>query len=182
MYADTSRVAEAREQYFVANKFSDASYRDRWVKFKVGPIPIAFLNTPSRKLAIPLHDLHHVATEYDTTLVGEAEIGAWEIAGGCGRYWAAWYLNATTFAAGLVIAPRRTYRAFIRGRHSRPLYWTGWSDDLVSLTVGELRTRIALPREAPSPTWRDRAAFAGWVGLVAMPGLGALTLAAKMLR
>ncbi len=182
MYADTSRVADARTEYFVANKFSDATYRDRWVQFKVGPIPIAFPNTSSRKLAIPLHDLHHVATGYDTTLAGEAEIGAWEIAGGCGRYWAAWVLNGSAFAGGLVMSPRRTYRAFVRGRHSRPLYQTGWSDDLMTLTVGELRTRIALPRTTPSPTWRDRAAFAGWVGLVALPGLAAVALAAKMLR
>ena len=38
-YADTSSVADARDQYFAANGFSLASYSDRWVKLKLGPIP-----------------------------------------------------------------------------------------------------------------------------------------------
>src|SRR3979411_2607790 len=115
MYAEASRVADARAEYFTANGSSDATYRDHWVRFKLGPIPVAFPNTASRKRAIPLHDLHHVATGYATTLTGEAEIGAWECAGGCRDYWAAWVLNASCFALGTVIAPRRIWRAFVRG-------------------------------------------------------------------
>jgi hypothetical protein len=186
MYAEASRVADARAEYFTANGFSDATYRDHWVRFKLGPIPVAFPNTASRKRAIPLHDLHHVATGYSTTLVGEAEIGAWEIGGGCANYWAAWVLNGTAFAWGLLLSPRRIYRAFVRGRHSRTLYQSrapaDHINDLLRLTVGELRARIAVTLEPPKPTWRDRVAFAGWVALLAMPGVAAITLAAKMLR
>ena len=43
-------------------------------------------------------------TEYDTNWVGEAEIGAWEIASGCGRYLAAWVLNLGAFGLGLAFA------------------------------------------------------------------------------
>ncbi len=166
-------VLAARTRYFEANGFSDATYSDPWVKLKLGVIPFAFPNTASRKRAVPLHDLHHVATGYATTMVGEAEIGAWEIAAGCATLWAAWVLDASAFAWGLVLAPRKTHRAFIRGRHSRTLYADGWRDELLALTVGELRTRLQLDRDAPA-TWRDRGAFLAWCAAVAAPAVAAL--------
>jgi hypothetical protein len=179
-YAGDMRVGDARAQYFAMNGFSDAGYAEDWVRIKLGPVPIAFPNTATRKRAIPLHDLHHVATGYATTYRGEAEIGAWEIAAGCSDHWAAWVLNASAFSFGLVLAPRRVYRAFVRGRHSRSLYRTGWDDSLLELSVAELRERLALAQASGPATWRDRAAFAGWIALVTLPvlGLGALGLAA----
>jgi len=176
MYSDASSVRAAREQYFAANGFSTASYSDDWVTLKLGPLPVSFPNTSSRKRAIPLHDLHHVATGYATTWVGEAEIGAWEIAGGCTNHWAAWALNAGGFAYGLVLAPRRVYRAFMRGRKSRTLYHTGWDDSLLELSVAELRERLAIDHDRKI-TWRDRLAFAGWVLLVSWLALVAISVA-----
>ena len=181
MYADASSVRDARAQYFAANGFSEASYRDNWVTFKVGPFPIAFPNTRSRKRAIPLHDLHHVATGYATTLVGEAEIGAWEIGGSCTSYWAAWVLNASAFAYGLVLAPRRVYRAFMRGRHSRNLYRSGWDESLLDLSVAELRARLAVVSR-PVLRWRDRAAFLLWLLLVSSPTVAAVAIGVALLR
>lgn len=169
--ADAILVRDARARYFAANGFSDAGYRDRWVVGKLGPLPFAFPNTRARQRAIPLHDLHHVATGYATTLVGEAEIAAWELAGGCASYPAAWLLDTSVFAVGVVIAPRRVYRAFVRGRHSRTLYRTGWRDGLLALTVGELRRALALDRDPAPARWRDRAAFAARVALAWAPGL-----------
>jgi hypothetical protein len=174
-------VREARARYFAANGFSEAAYREPWVKLKLGILPLVFPNTASRKRAVPLHDLHHVATGYATTITGEAEIGAWEIAGSCARYWAAWVLNATAFAGGLVIAPRRTYRAFVRGRHARTLYRSGWSDELLELSVDELRRRVAFGDEPPRASPRDRAAFAAWVAIVVAPGVGIAVLALALL-
>jgi hypothetical protein len=171
MYADGSSVRAARDQYFAANGFSAAGYNDNWVALgKLGPIPLGFPNTASRKRAIPMHDLHHVATGYATTWIGEAEIGAWEIAGGCTNHWAAWVLNASAFGFGLVVAPRRTYRAFMRGRRSRTLYQLGWDESLLDMTVGELRRRLRLDGDL-RPSWRDRLAFAGWTALVSAPTL-----------
>lgn len=181
MYADSSTVRAARAEYFAANGFSDAGYQDRWVKLgKLGPIPIGFPNSTSRKRAVPLHDLHHVATGYATTWSGEAEIAAWEIAGGCGEHVAAWVLNAGGFALGLLIAPRRTYRAFMRGRQNRTLYHTGWDDSLLDLSVGELRQRLGVDDQRP-PTWRDRAAFVAWVALVSAPSVAAVAIAIAVL-
>lgn len=157
-------VRAARDQYFAANGFSDAAYRDRWVKLAVGPLPIVMWNPPSRQRAIALHDLHHVATGYATTWAGEAEIGAWEIAAGCGSYSAAWFYNAFAFAFGFVTHPRRTFRAFVRGRHCRSLYTTGgWRDELLVLEIAELRHELALAGDHegrdPVATWRDRVAY-----------------------
>jgi len=169
MYADAVLVRDARDQYYATNGFSATGHIDSWVKLKLGPIPVVFPNTASRKRAIRLHDLHHVATGYATTLIGEGEIAAWEIAGSCTDHWAAWVLNAGGFGYGLVFAPRRIYRAFMRGRKSRNLYHRGWDDSLLDLTVAELRTRLGLEGELRPTTWRDRLAFAGWAALLQLP-------------
>ena len=168
MYADSQTVAEARDVYFRANGFSLASYSDRWVKLKVGPIPLAFPNTAARIAAVKLHDLHHVATGYATSWTGEAEIGAWEVGAGCGRYYAAWVLNLSAFGIGCVLAPRRLFRAYVRGRRSKSLYDRAFGDDLLALTVGDLRRRLGLTTP-PSPARAgDYLAFAGWLALTVL--------------
>jgi len=174
MYADTARVRDARDNYLAANGFSTSGYTDRWVTLKkLGPISLGFPNTASRKRAIRLHDLHHVATGYTTTFVGEAQIAAWEYGGSCTDHWAAWLLNGGAFLYGLWFAPRRTYRAFISGRKSRNLYHTGWDDSLLDLTVAALRARLGLDRDRPT-TWHDRLAFAGWALLLHAPTVVAI--------
>ncbi|HSD90947.1 MAG TPA: hypothetical protein VLB44_25660 [Kofleriaceae bacterium] len=159
MYVDGSTVRVAREQYFAANGFSDKTYREKWARFKLGPLPVILPNTKSRQKALPLHDLHHIATGYDTSVIGESEISAFELGGGCGRYAAAWLLNAGVFAMGLVLAPVRTYRAFLRGRHSRNLYRDGWHDSLLELSVADLRNRIGTTATEVNTTSKDRVAF-----------------------
>jgi hypothetical protein len=47
-------------------------------------------------------------------------------------------------ALGLVIAPRRTLRAWELGRRTTNLYREGWSDALLDLTVDELRAKLYL--------------------------------------
>jgi hypothetical protein len=133
---------EARARYFRENGFAeDGGYADAWVRVKLGPVPIVFPNTNGRRAALLRHDLHHVATGYDTTLVGEAEIGAWELASGCGRYYAAWILNTGAVVTGLFLAPRRVYRAFRRGRRSTNLYHLGIDAGWAGETVRGLRER-----------------------------------------
>jgi hypothetical protein len=173
----TVTVGAARDAYFAANGFSQAAYAERWAHLKLGPIPLVFPNTSSRKRALPLHDLHHIATGFSsTTFAGEAEIGAWEIGGGCGDYAAAWLLNATTFAYGLVIAPRRVYRAFVRGRHADNLYASGWNAALLETSVGALRARVEPERE-PTATLGDRLAFAAWAVALLTPGAAVVAAA-----
>jgi hypothetical protein len=144
-YADSTPLRHARADYFRKNAFGeDGGYGQPWVKLKLGPVPIWFPNTAGRRRAVRLHDLHHVATGYDTSLVGEAEIGAWELASGCANYYAAWLLNAGAVAMGLFLAPRRLWRAFVRGRSSTNLYRLGFDERWLDETVGALRERLGL--------------------------------------
>jgi len=144
-YEESMTLRQARAQYFRQNGLAeDGGYGQRWVTIKLGPVPIAIPNTRGRQAALLPHDLHHVATGYDTTLVGEAEIGAWELASGCRHYYAAWILNAGAVATGLLLAPQRVARAFRLGRRCTNLYHVdvdaGWPEE----TVGELRRRLGL--------------------------------------
>jgi hypothetical protein len=148
-YDPLGTMRDARAQYFKVNNFGDSGgYDDAWVDFKLGPIPMPFPNTPSRVRAVRYHDLHHVLTGYDTNIVGEFEISAWEIAAGCKGFIAAWQLNLGGMFGGLVVAPRRTLRAFLRGRHSRTLYGDDM-DALLDSRVGELRARMGVDAKAP---------------------------------
>lgn len=139
-------MRDARAQYFRRSGFAeDGGYGDRWVRLKSGSRTVfVFPNTERRVRAVRLHDLHHVLTEYDTTWVGEAEIGAWELGAGCGRHWPAWVLNFGAVAVGLLLAPRRVVRAFVRGRRSGTLYAGEFAEELLDRTVGELRASLPI--------------------------------------
>lgn len=121
MTTDVDTLLSARERYLRDNGF-ESSYEERWVKLKAGPIPIWFPNAPGRVRAVKLHDLHHLVTGYATDWTGEAEIAAWEIASGCGSFAWAWALNLSALPIGLVLAPRKMFRAWVRGRRSRNFY------------------------------------------------------------
>ncbi|HEY0099114.1 MAG TPA: hypothetical protein VGB76_09190 [Pyrinomonadaceae bacterium] len=162
LYQTDSNLRAARERYFEINNFAGGGYEEGWVKMKAGFVPIWFPNTVARVKAVRFHDIHHVLTEYPTTWSGEAEIGAWEVATGCAAHYQAWLLNLLAFAIGLVINPRGVYRAFMRGRHSRNLYRTTFSDELLARTVGEMRRELELDKEVAPPTPSDRRAFLFW--------------------
>lgn len=180
MTDDALTMREARERYFAANGFSEAGYTEPWVKLEGGPFPMWIPNTASRKVAVRFHDLHHVLTGYPTTWVGEGEIGAWEVATGCGDLLAAWVLNLGAMSVGLVLSPRAMYRAFLRGRATRCLYPEGWSDALLDERVGALRARLGLEGPLRAPTWGDRLAFAAWsaLGVTMTFGPGVAVIAA----
>jgi hypothetical protein len=162
LYHADSNLRAARERYFEINNFAGGGYEEGWVKMKAGPVPIWFPNTVARVKAVKFHDLHHVLTEYPTTWRGEAEIGAWEVATGCAAHYQAWLLNLLAFAIGLAINPRGVYRSFTRGRHSRNLYRTTFSDELLARTVGEVRRELDLDKAPPEPSSADRKAFVLW--------------------
>lgn len=172
--ADAETVREARARYFAESGFDDSGYTARWVKLKAGPFLFWFPNTPSRRRAVRYHDLHHVATGYRTTWIGEAEIGAFEVASGCADHWAAWILNLQAMSLGLLLAPARTFRAFVRGRHAKNLYREPFGDALLEETVASLRARLSLDRPPPPPTTADRVAFVFWSEVAAASGLAAL--------
>lgn len=156
-------LGEARRLFFERSGFApDGGYQDRWVKLRMWRVPLWFPNTEARRRAVPLHDLHHVLTEYPTTWRGEAEIGAWEVATGLGRHWVGWLLDLLGFALGLLIAPRRVFRAFVRGRRCGNLYGEAWHEAMLARRVGEERRRLGLDRPEPRPTPADVRSFALW--------------------
>ena len=163
---DARTVREARQQYFDQNGFGDGGYGDRWVKLEAGPVPIVFPNTAARVEAVRRHDLHHVATGFDTTWTGEAEIGGWEIGSGCGRFSAAWFLNLQALLIGVVLAPAAVLRAFAWGRRSQNLYHLPWDEEaILEESVDALRTRLGLVGEAPEAAGADRIRLVGWCAL-----------------
>ena len=138
-------LGEARELYFRESGIG-REYDVTWVRLKTPWFPLFFPNTKSRVRAAKLHDLHHIATEYPTTWKGEAEIGAWEIASGCGPYFWAWSLNSAAVLIGLMLWPKATFQAFRRGSKSTNLYHLepGFNEKLLTETVSSLRTRLKL--------------------------------------
>jgi hypothetical protein len=163
-YSERMTLAEARSLFFARSGLgADGGYNARWVRVETKPIPVYFPNTACRVEAAKLHDLHHVAMEYETDWPGEAEIAAWEIASGCGRHGWAWLLNLGAFTIGMFLFPQRLYRAFIRGRHCANLYRDGFPEsELPNKTLEWLRDRLRINQPRAQPTISDRLAFAFW--------------------
>lgn len=147
-YSDDESLRDARAKYFAHAGFaSDGGYGDRWVRLKAGRWTVfMFPNTAARLRSVKLHDLHHLLTGYDTTWSGEAEIGAWELASGCGRHYPAWILNFGAVVIGMLFWPRRVSAAFRRGRRSGNLYGSEFSEEMLERTVGDVRRAIRLDR------------------------------------
>lgn len=175
--ADATLVRDGRAQYFQAQNIPpDGGYEDRWVPVTLGPLRFAFPNTSARRRAVRFHDLHHVATSYGTDHVGESEIAAFEIGGGCGPHAPAWVLNLLAMVLGLGNEPSRLLPAFVRGRRSGTLYHAPWDESVLDLSVGELRARLGLDRDLSPPTLAERLAFYGWMALALAFSLGPLVL------
>ncbi len=150
-YDPALTLRAARRQYWEQGGLpSDGGYNDRWVVLYAGGVPVVvFPNTMSRRKAVKVHDLHHVLTEYDTSWTGEAEIAAWELASGCGSYWAAWVLNFWAGLVGVLLFPRAVWRAWGRGRRSRSLYHAPFDEATLDETVGAVRHRLGIPPKQP---------------------------------
>lgn len=175
-------LGEARARLFALGGLGDdGGYDAPWVWLKLWRIPFGFPNTAGRRRAVRFHDLHHVLTEYRTDWRGEFEIAAWEVAGGINRYWEGWVLDLLGFACGLIVYPRSVYRAFMRGRRSRNLFYEEWDEAILGARVGEVRRRLGLAAGAGEarPSGRDRAAFAFWAAasLLSYAAAGALLFA-----
>ena len=142
------RVADALQAYLDENGFDKAHYDATHTPASVLGIAFGVPNTPSHRLAIMRHDLHHVATGYGTDLAGEAEISAWEVRRGFGDL--GLYVGAIVSSGvvlGLLAWPRRTIRA-ARAPGRRNFFGKELRyEDLLAMTVGELRDVLGVPRE-----------------------------------
>jgi hypothetical protein len=167
-FEDHLLVRDARTEFFrLAGLPADGGYNAPYVHFRVGMFAFALPNSDARKRAVPLHDLHHLATGYDTSWRGEAEIAAWELAGGCFSYRAAWFLNLLAFPLGILIAPVRTWRGFRRGRSCRNLYHGESDEQWLDSSLGRLRAHVTPGADRRSMTAVDVLLFAAY----SVPGL-----------
>lgn len=159
-YDNTLKIKDALQIYFSKYHFPNGGYHLKWFKIKVGMLYIPFPNTKARIVAVKLHDIHHIITGYEANLKGEAEIGAWEIASGCGNYLIAWILNFGAFFYGMFLFPRFLFRAFMRGRLSKTnLYYnTRYDETLLNKTVGELRQEFE-PNSTGKNSYTDHLLF-----------------------
>lgn len=163
LMAAKGTVASALAEYFQAEGLPENGGLDsRWVHLRIGPIPLAFPNIRARREAVRYHDAHHVLTGYRTDWRGEAEIGAFEIGSGCGRYWVGWWLDSGAMGIGAVLWPRRTWRAFVRGRRSGNLFGEPF-ERLLPTRVADLQRRLGLDREPQKGTELDGMIYAFWV-------------------
>jgi hypothetical protein len=79
---------------------------------------------------------------------------------------AAWALNIAAFSIGLVIAPRRLWRAFVRGRSGTTLYRHHWQNEYLDWHLHELQAFLGADAPPRVPTLGDAFLFA----VFALPG------------
>lgn len=161
--AQTLREAAAIHLANLKDAGVDADAEARWVRIQIGPIPFAYPNTKGRKRVVQAHDLHHLLTGYATDLVGEAELGAWELGTGIRDRSAVRY-EIRVLGFMLPRFPRRLRTAFVRGRHCRNLL--GRLDDaMLSRTVAEIHSDLGLDRPVPDATAEDLRAWRHWAAM-----------------
>ncbi len=138
-------VRAARDQYLADNDFSTAGYTAPTFSLPLLGRQISLPNPPARQAAIASHDLHHVLVGYGTDYAGEAEIGAWELRCGCPTAFLV-VINLMAVAMGLVVAPRRVWRAWRAARGGRTLYRDGIDYKVaLDMRVLDLRRRLGIP-------------------------------------
>lgn len=104
--------------------FSDTADRQACtVPVYTGCLLVPLPNIETRHRYLKYHDLHHIATGYSTGRIGEGEVSAWELGTGSMLHSPLLgTMNLIALSTGLVLEPKRMWRAFRRGCRSRNLY------------------------------------------------------------
>jgi hypothetical protein len=167
VYDDNQKIKDALQVYFSKYHFADGGYNLKWFKIKLGPFYFPFPNTKSRVAAVKLHDIHHLLTGYTALFKGETEIGAWEIASGCGPYKIAWFLNFGSFLYGVFLYPRSLYKAFMRGRRATTNLYYGavYDETLLDTSIIDLKKKLGIDSKINN-TFGDRLLFSFYVLVV----------------
>ena len=132
-----------RDRYLAENSLSEDSYTAPGFPIYVWKWPISLPNPG----LLPWHDLHHVVTGYGTGLVGEAEISAYELRGGCKSIMVVILCLGAIFLASF-IAPRRVWRAWRRAKNARTLYFTSLPyEEVLNMNLVDLRQHLGISPE-----------------------------------
>ncbi|MFZ9888760.1 MAG: hypothetical protein ACO3JL_14770 [Myxococcota bacterium] len=143
-------VRSARDVYLAENGFSTAAYDEPTATVTFWGRDYTVPNPPSRQLAVRFHDLHHVMTGYGTDPAGEFEMSAWEVRRGMRVFGAYVQLIIGSGALfGLLVFPVRTLAAWRAAKSPMRLPAPSLSiyEELLALSLGELRARYGLPAE-----------------------------------
>jgi hypothetical protein len=172
-------IADALARYYVEQGLpADGGESERWFHIHVGRFTIPAPNPPARRKAVFYHDVNHILTGYDNVFSrGEMVIAGYEIGNGCGPYWIAWLINLGMFLLGLLLHPRLTFQAFVRGRRASSLYRRSDRAAIRAMTVEELRAALGVREAAPQATLADSVSFVGWSVTAAALALGPPVLA-----
>ncbi len=144
------KTEEALGEFLLARgvvKENDASndlYSGYWFYINIRGVKVPFFPRIGFQNGLPAHDAHHMLLGYETNWIGECETAAWELAsGGCGRYIAYWIDRLFFVAIALIMAPRRTLRAWRRGWGQKNLYRIA-PDRLLVMDLVEVRRYLSL--------------------------------------
>jgi hypothetical protein len=142
------RVGAALDEYLASNGFDVGAYEAATYEVDLAEVTgevWTFPNKPARRRVVPLHDLHHILTGYGTDVLGEAEIGAWELVAGCTSFFL-WWINTSAVGVGLLLSSTRVLRAGMKALGQRSLYRHGVDyAALLQMTVGQLRADLGMP-------------------------------------
>ncbi len=145
VYSESLSLRQAREQFFASINFRVEDYAAPTYCVRILGVPLKFPNTRAHQWATPLHDLHHILTGYRPDWIGEAEIGAWELRAGC-KTLVVYWLDLSGVAIGMLLAPRRVWRAFRAAKGCRTLYRNpDLCESLLQMTLAEARAQLAIP-------------------------------------
>lgn len=164
-YSPQQTLREALDIFFKQyNLGEEGGLNQDWAYLDFKFFRLPFPNTASRKRALIYHDIHHIVTGYKSDWQGEAEIGAWEVSTGCGDHTAAWVLDIGSLLMGVCFFPRKTFRAFIRGKRTLNLYGNTYTKEaLLPMQIGEIQKMLLLNIEHNQPaTAKEIFSFIQW--------------------
>ena len=110
--------------FYKRNSFGEKiGARPLTVPVYIGCMLVPLPNIETRHRFLKCHDLHHLITGYSVGRIGEGEVSAWELGTGSAFVSPALgIMNLIALSTGLVLEPKRMWRAFRRGCVSCNLY------------------------------------------------------------
>ena len=150
-YNENMLIKDALVQLFDRFSFPSDAYTAKYFSIRLGNSSINLPNITARVKVARYHDIHHILTGYPANWVGEAEIGAWELATGCRTSFIAWFLNGGAVFVGLFMKPKAVLKAFCRSWKTKTnLYHNFEYSQLLEMTVKELQDKIGLEKNKES--------------------------------
>ncbi len=129
---------------------ADGGHHQPVWNLSLGGLAIRLPNWSWRKAAIKHHDVHHLLTGYPCTAVGEFQMAAWEFAAGRFPDFRATLFCLPLIGLGSILAPRRTFSAFVRGMRSQTTYSCTTLDDVLNLSVEDAQRAFVECRPVPN--------------------------------